>query len=485
MIELATVIPIILHNMVLIVDLPDVIIKQFQSFLSYDDIHYFMNTSKRYFSCLKQETIYFSLNQEKSLEYVENEQFREKLLKKVKDGRKQISLTFDRRFPSEIRDLIAHKIHFGTSSLYFPQAVSSLSLVPSRELKEIPFLPSLQDLSINFCENIVNVVTLSHLNRLELGSASELTDITPLQNIPHLSFIACTNIRDFSVLNSSRQRSIRISISEVSDVAFCRNVHRLTLSECNNLIDISPLHGIYDLSLIACKNIEDISSLGNHHRLCLLHCRSIKKGFKCFEHIPNVKVNGCEIPDLSVFRYAKRLRVYLFPSMKDTLFELKDIPDLGVFTSSFHAHDKELFEIKNLKNTRLTFDNDRININYDSFPSQLRRLKLENCFQIVKIINEEKTSIFRYLQTLHIRDCSIEHVNGLGDIPTIILQSCSELYDISGLGRNRCVEILYCPRLCYICSLTTVPLVTLIGCEGIRDYSCLSSVPRLKIIKPK
>lgn len=73
-IELSTIIPIH-NNMVLIFDLPDVIIKQLQSFLSYDDIHYFMNTSKRYFSCLKQETIYFSLNQEKSLEYVENERF--------------------------------------------------------------------------------------------------------------------------------------------------------------------------------------------------------------------------------------------------------------------------------------------------------------------------------------------------------------------------------------------------------------------------
>ena len=109
-------------------------------------------------------------------------------------------------------------------------------------------------------------------------------------------------------------------------------------------------------------------------------------------------------------------------------------------------------------------------------------LELENCDQIVKIINA-KTSIFHRLQSLHIRSCLIEHVHGLGDIPTVILEFCLELSDISGLGRNRCVELEDCPEIRDASSLATVPIVTVRNCEGIVDYSCLSFVPRLKIVR--
>ena len=101
----------------------------------------------------------------------------------------------------------------------------------------------------------------------------------------------------------------------------------------------------------------------------------------------------------------------------------------------------------------------------------------------MKIISERKTSIFRHLQTLHIRNCSMEHVNGLEDIPTVILDYCFKLHDISGLGRNRCVELRECSQIRDVSSLATVPIVTIRNCEGIVDYSCLSSVPRLKNVR--
>ncbi len=100
-------------------------------------------------------------------------------------------------------------------------------------------------------------------------------------------------------------------------------------------------------------------------------------------------------------------------------------------------------------------------------------------------MNEGKTSIFHHLQSLHLRSCSIEHVNGLGDIPTVILVRCLSLHDISGLGRNRCVELKYCPMIRNVSSLATVPIVTVIGRNWKEriDFSCLSLVPRLKIIE--
>lgn len=95
-------------------DLPDVILKHLQSFLSYDDIHYFIHSNKLHFSSLNKEMIYFSLNQEKSREYLYDPRFREMILNKVKDGRKQIGLNFVGRLENmDIRDIVAHKIVFG------------------------------------------------------------------------------------------------------------------------------------------------------------------------------------------------------------------------------------------------------------------------------------------------------------------------------------------------------------------------------------
>ncbi len=144
---------------------------------------------------------------------------------------------------------------------------------------------------------------------------------------------------------------------------------------------------------------------------------------------------------------------------------------------------KEVYDISQLRNIRLSIDGDIIRISESIFPSQLLHLKLEKCNQIVKIINEGKTSIFHHLQSLHITRCSIEHVNGLGDIPTVILENCVELHDISGLGRNRCVELKSCPKIRDVRSLATVPIVTIRYCGRIVDTSSLSSVARLKIIQ--
>lgn len=142
-----------------------------------------------------------------------------------------------------------------------------------------------------------------------------------------------------------------------------------------------------------------------------------------------------------------------------------------------------MYNLSLLGNIRVTLNLDIIRIDESGLPSQLRYLELDRCNQIEKIINEGKTSIFRHLQSLHIRHCSIEHVNGLGDIPTIILQFCFKLYNISGLGRNRCVELRDCSQIRDVSSLATVPIVTIRNCEGIVDYSCLASVPRLKIMR--
>ncbi len=468
--------------MLLLGNLPDVIIKHLQSFLHSDDIHYFLNSSKLYFSSLKQETIYFSLNKKKSQEYVENERFRELLLSKVKDGSRQIGLSLDHQFKlPDIRNIVAHKIDLGGRYYpHFPEKVSSLVLKLPSDVMEIPFLPMLQELQLSNCINIKDFSNLSHLKRLELHDATQLTDITPLQNITDLSFINCPNIQNFSILSSKMQQTLFLSQTAITDVSFLRHIQTVDLCFIDDLIDISPLHGIKALLIYGCSSIQDISCLGNHHKLTIADFHFIERGYECFRTVRHAEVLGCDVPDLSVFQETKSLRITFFRSMESQFFLLRDIPDLALVT--YDTDRKEVYDITHFRNIRLTLYEDIISIHNSNFPSQLRYLKVERCDQIAKIINEGKTSIFHHLQSLHMIDYSIEHVNGLGDIPTLILESCFKLHDISCLGRNRCVELNYCPKIHDVRNLDTVPIVTIKNCNGIVDVSCLSSVPRLKIV---
>ncbi len=468
--------------MLLLVNLPDVIIRYVQSFLHFDDIHYFLNSNKLYFSSLKREMIYFSLNKKKSQEYVEDERFREMILSKVKDGSRQIGLSFDRQFTlPDIRDIVAHKIDFGGSYYpHFPEKVSSLVMNLPNKVTEIRFLPMLQELQLSNCINIKDFSNLSHLKRLELHDATQLTDITPLQNIPDLSFINCPNIENLSILSSKKQHTLFLSQTAITDVSFLRHIQTVDLCYIDDLIDVSPLYGIKNLLLYGCFSIQDISCLGNHHKLTIADCRSIERGYECFRTVRHAEVLGYEVPDVCVFQEAKSLRITFFRSMESQFFLLRDISDLALVT--YETDRKEVYNITHLRNRRLSLYEDIIKIHNCNFPSQLRHLRVERCDQIVKIINEGKTSIFQHLQSLHIIDCWIEHVNGLGDIPTLILESCFKLHDISGLGRNRCVELNYCPKIHDVRNLDTVPIVTMKNCNGILDFSCLSSVPRLKIV---
>ncbi len=468
--------------MLLLVNLPDVILKHLQSFLSNDDIRYFLNSNKLYFSSLKQETIYFSLNPQKSQEYLRDERFREMILSKVKDKSKQIGLVFHRNYDlPDIRDIVAHKIVFSRFYPHLLDNVPSLEYILPNTVQEIPFLPILQDLTLSNCRNIQDFSNLSHLKRLKLSDATQLTDITPVQNIPHLTFTDCPNIQDFSPISSKRQNFISIYKSAITDVSFLRNLLQVKLYLCNQLVDVSPLHGVRELFLSTCSSIQDISGLGNHHRLTIFHCDSINRGFECFRTVRHAELFRLKVTDFTVFQEIRSLRVPVYSPMESQLSLLKDIPDLTL--CSMLEGRKEVYDISDLRNIKLTLYDDIVSISDTNFPSQLLYLKLEKCNQIVKMINEGKTSIFHHLQSLHLTNCPIEHVNGLGDIPTIILEHCVELHDISGLGRNRCVELKICPNICEVSSLATVSIVTVRYCRRIVDISSLSSVPRLTIIQ--
>lgn len=91
---------------------------------------------------------------------------------------------------------------------------------------------------------------------------------------------------------------------------------------------------------------------------------------------------------------------------------------------------------------------------------------------------------FRNLQTLIIEyNRFLTQIKGLEDIPTVKLRCLHNLSDISGLGRNRYVELVKFDQVKDVSSLANVCIVRIEVCEGIEDYRVLSKVPRLKIVE--
>lgn len=157
-------------------------------------------------------------------------------------------------------------------------------------------------------------------------------------------------------------------------------------------------------------------------------------------------------------------------------------------TEKFSFIIKEFSSNENM--TNINWRNQKLEILPSSFPfsdfsfvSNLQHLSLTGRHEFSSLINEGKVSFFQQLQSLKIQNDNIlQRVNGLGNIPTLIISHCLRLVDISGLGGNRRVRLQMCQEIQDVSSLATVPIVEIINCRYIKDCSSLPTVPRLKVI---
>ncbi len=242
-----------------------------------------------------------------------------------------------------------------------------------------------------------------------------------------------------------------------------------------------------------CESIKDISCLGGHYYLEICNCNHRLVGLESVFGIPHVTFEGCHIPDSSVFREARSLRlkycsgldvsylqnvkkvkIFQCARMKNSVSLLKDIE---VFSS-----DENMTNI-NWRNQKLEILSSRFLFSDFSFVSNLQHLSLTGRYEFSSLINEGKVSFFQQLQSLKIQnDYTLQRVNGLGNIPTLIFSNCSRLADISGLGGNRRVRLQTCQEIQDVSSLAAVPIVEIINCRYIKDCSSLPTVSRLKVI---
>ena len=161
----------------LFLHLPDEIFRLIESFLTISDYHYFLNTSKEHFTCLKKERIYFALSSSRSREYILSPAFRELLLSKVVNGWKQISVNLgDGVGRIDLpRDLPVHRVKLETTSRHWRDLthfshVESVGRGATCTGTYIPPIPAVKELKLAGCPSLTDVSNLSHLSKLRWGA---------------------------------------------------------------------------------------------------------------------------------------------------------------------------------------------------------------------------------------------------------------------------------------------------------------------------
>jgi hypothetical protein len=484
--------------------LPEVLFRLIHTFLSNDDYHYLLNTSKRLFEDLKRKTIYFPLNVATSITYLQDEDFQRLLLSKVENGWEQIGVHFSRRR----RDFAGKEI---PPDLPIHQIAEVEKLPPEqwnnyKSIKFfgksqcfIPSIPNVRELSLPSNDKFFDFTPCQSLSKLSISDRHRkrcfVEDITPLSKIPHLTVGSLVNVTDFSMLYSQTYLKI-FDCDGLTDVTSFRFIRQLTLMECHNITDVSALNGVYDLTLDDCQGVEDITRLGNHHRLVLSSLNENVTDFNCLLHIPHVSVEDCSILDLNVLRYATSVRIALLEELCDVralknvkkveiyyivgtivgLEELRDVPDLAYYFTG-------RTDVSCVQNERLSLYNPSLQITGLSvFSIKIKHLTISMSEVFAKFVNEGQGSLLGHLTSLTLDTLPVKSLQGFRDIPTVSLRYCDSLQSLDGLGGNRCVEVRNCDSLEDVSSVSTVTIVTIEGCSKLteKSYECLKKVPRLK-----
>lgn len=502
-----------IKDKMLLVHLPVEIFRFIQSYINKIDHFYFLNSSKEYFHQLKRESLYFSLNIHYSNEYMNNPIFRDLLLSKIENGWKQISLSRNTTIDNFPPDLPVHRIIFGgfwnqqelITDFHHIEIVKGVTYTGA----SIPLIPQIKELTLMRCGALVDVSNLSHLSKLELIVATELPDITPLKNIPHLTLSNCRKIEDYSMFNGSKQRFLRISDSSLlTNVKSFTGIRQLILHSCYQLEDISPLKGIYSLTISSCSRVKDISGLGNHHRLAIENCSYALRGYDSLYHIPHIRLNACNISDMKVLQYATSVSLLQCSEITDVTplkdlkflvidfcYRIMDITSLSNIPDLTLVYQEEIPPLNHLKNQKLFLEYYnkafiypipvKDNLHYYQYLKNMKELIISYCDDIIQLLQEGYIEYFQHLSLLTIGNSQVlKHVNGLGDLPNLRILSCPNLSDINGLGgKNHYVELDSCEKIEDVSSLSRVPMVYIRYCKNIKDYDCLAKVERLKILK--
>jgi len=314
---------------------------------------------------------------------------------------------------------------------------------------------------------------LFHLEWLTLENSS-LTDLSPIQALPNLkllNLIAWDQLRNLNSLGHGQKlESIIIqdckSISDLNSLVHLRSLNDLHLSNDPQIRDLNPLTKIVKLTHLVISRLPGVD-LGPIATL---------------QNLTSLRVWNVTISDTGIFEGLKNLKWLRLASTKisslDFLSGLTELTEFGI--TDEQVNDLEILS-KLPKLTRVTVSDLRL-------ITHLPHLK-EISIGGTKINDLGPLSNFFKLERLHMQHCEVTDLSPLAELPTVILLNANGL-KVSNLNPLKNFTKL---RTLYISNTLVTDLRPLANLENlkelhlrgtpVKDLSPVKGIKGLKIIR--
>ncbi|CAN1158533.1 Disease resistance protein L6 [Linum perenne] len=326
--------------------------------------------------------------------------------------------------------------------------LKTLKLQNCLVLEKLPIslanLTKLQELSINKCTQLAEVMSVE---RLEALRSLIMTDCTSITKFPDLS--ALTNLKTLRISGCT-------GLTGVMEIPRLESLKKLDMSGCSSVEEftgIENLELLEDLEMRNCTSITkfpDLSVLTNLKTLDISRCRGLTEvmGIERLESLIKLNMSGCssvkKLPNLSGLRNIKLLDISECYLLKEVMGieRLEQLEELVITNCS---RIKKLPDLSGCK--------------------KLHRLVIRNCVQLAEVGWIERLESLKWL---NMSGCSsvqeLPDLSGLGNIELLDIRECNQLKEITGIGSLEMLKDLKMPN----CT-SVKKLPDLSGCKNLQQ----------------
>jgi hypothetical protein len=417
--------------------IPIVLYKEIELFLDRFTFYNLLNTSKEIFQDINAEIRNIFLDEVESVFYVENPEWQQLLLGKIKDPSHQLSFW----------------LNYSCSHLQVEQLKSlsynRLRIDNAKELQNIPswitVLNNGRDIQLEHNRSISSFEGLQEcVKKLCLTCFSALIDVRALSSLQELTFFSCGSVSDVACLKNVRDLSFR-DCSNLRDISSLGNVYCLELKKCPNITDISALVNNSFLMITECRNIVDVSILRHslHLRTDLLR-KENSNGH--FSRIQSLELSACNYTEIPV---SITLQSIKFTSC--SIFLIENFQFLQHLEKVFFSSCSELTSLEGLDNVgsiRIFNCNKLASLN--GISNRQRRIKsfyLETCHGIKQFSNLATVPSVEIHNCVHFHDAA-----ELASVSHLVLSGCKEVINMNQMSNLIDFKLVHCPLLLHFSS---------------------------------
>jgi hypothetical protein len=280
--------------MMLLTSFPDYLMESFMKpFLSHHEWHYLMNTTKKFFA-KKKSTVYLSLNNHFSKEFVLNKAFRIRVLSVCFDKHRQLAVNLHATSTINSKHLsVLDGLHF-------------VDLSNNQQITDVNMLENVMILDLTGCSSVRDVSRLGKVKKLLFSRCYELKSLKGLENVNEVNLSGCHFISDVTPLSSATKVNLSHCVS-IADVSALKNVEDLVISHCNRVQDVNKLGSVKKLDASYCDKLYELngSALKGCSSLNFNYCKNLKvisnaKDLLRSGKVKEISLIGCKaINDLS------------------------------------------------------------------------------------------------------------------------------------------------------------------------------------------